>query len=367
MWWERVWTLQEVLLLGITGKAIFVSGCDRCSETKMRFVYRWYRRSAKSIEQINDLEKMWLRFTTMESLENRGFSNGTDFQRFPRWFQTPLWLAVDETFSQLLIQTWNHCASNPRDHIYAKLSLIEYLLGVDDDFIKIDYEEPVARVFEEFTRRCMELLGTVSPLYHVPRSMPRMDGLPSWVPDYSGTLERPDAFSWIQRISSGILAHRPTIRTSGPGQLILKGEIVGTLGPIGPMNPIVAYARSDFSLAEVWDQYVREAAQYLKSLTPPGTVEDLLIVEKLCAPKGNRNCFKHRLFVTLQRHIGRARGDIREGDVAVDFLGGGDSFILRSRGKEYEFVGTAVIYGAKTPSARFKGKTPDELDTFVLI
>jgi hypothetical protein len=53
--------------------------------------------------------------------------------------------------------------------------------------------------------------------------------------------------------------------------------------------------------------------------------------------------------------------------VAVDFLGGGDSFILRSRGKEYEFVGTAVIYGAKNPSARFRGKTPDELDTFVLI
>jgi hypothetical protein len=158
----------------------------------MRFVYRWYRRSAKSIEQHNDLEKMRLRFATIESLENRDFSDWNDPQRFSRWFQTPLWLAADETFSQILVQTWNHRASNPRDHIYAKLSVIEYLLGMDDDFMKIDYEEPVARVFEEFTRRYIELLGTVSLLYHVPRSMPRMDGLPSWVPDYSGTLERPD-------------------------------------------------------------------------------------------------------------------------------------------------------------------------------
>lgn len=275
--------------------------------------------------------------------------------------------AADETFSKLLIQTWNHGASNPRDHIYAKLSVIENLLDVDDDFIKIDYEEPVAKVFEKFTRRYIELLGTVSPLFHVPRSMPRMEGLPSWVPDYSGTLERPDSFSWTQRMSGGRLAHRPTIRTSGPGQLILKGEMVGTLGPIGPMNPIVAYARSDFSLAEVWDQYLWEAAQYLKSLTPPGTVEDLLIVEKLCAPIRNRNCFKHRLFVTLQRKIGSARGDIREGDVAVHFLGGGNSFILRSRGQEYEFVGTVRIYGTKLPLARFKNKTSDELDTFILI
>jgi hypothetical protein len=49
----------------------------------------------------------------------------------------------------------------------------------------------ISYVFEQFNRRCIEVLGTVSLLYHVALSTPRMNGLP---PDYSGALEWLNAF-----------------------------------------------------------------------------------------------------------------------------------------------------------------------------
>lgn len=47
----------------------------------MRFVYRWYQRSAKSIEQSNDLQKIQLRFATIESFDNSIFTGVCE--RFP--------------------------------------------------------------------------------------------------------------------------------------------------------------------------------------------------------------------------------------------------------------------------------------------
>ena len=337
----------------------------------MRFAARLYSSSFRTIEQLNNLEKVLLRFVTMELIERRDYGSLKEIFRYPQRFQRRILQSIDDMISTILVKTWNNRATDPRDYIYAKLPLIEFILSpdrADFEFMEIDYAKPVARVFEEFTRRYIEVFGTVLLLDKVAMSTPRMDGLPSWVPDYSGTLERPDAFSTIQRSWDGILVNRPTILTSGPGQLILKGAIVGTVGPVGPTYPIVPYGRSHLSLTEAWEIFTLEVAKYLMTLTPPGKVEDLLIVKKLCRwPKLNVNIFKTRIFVTLQRHIGLARGDIQEGDVVVYLLGGVGFFILRKRANEYEFVGTASMRGMESTRVHSKGKTADELDTFILI
>ncbi|KAI0890668.1 heterokaryon incompatibility protein-domain-containing protein [Annulohypoxylon maeteangense] len=96
---------------------------------------------------------------------------------------------------------YRHCRSeDPRDKIFGAL-----MMNTEIPFgIPIDYTQDVPRLFQMFTQRYIESMQDLEVLHWLGTSK-RIDGLPSWVPDYSiinpaGTLPRAIGMSAIYSI-----------------------------------------------------------------------------------------------------------------------------------------------------------------------
>ncbi|KAL9602686.1 MAG: hypothetical protein Q9219_001676 [cf. Caloplaca sp. 3 TL-2023] len=90
--------------------------------------------------------------------------------------QESLW----KQFHSAVVNARSYGASNPRDHIYALLGLVEQS---DPGFIPVDYSLPHATIFRDFVRQIIRQTRDLSALGQID-SWPTA-GFTSWTPDYS--------------------------------------------------------------------------------------------------------------------------------------------------------------------------------------
>lgn len=194
-WFTRVWVIQEVVLPA--------RGTAYCG-TKML--------SWSAIEQFSSWN------TTNKWLQQLPFIVSAPTVLMTEHHAEPQML-------KLLIQA-RHCeATDPRDKIYSMLSLLD---TSDKQFIlKPRYEDPVAKVYTDCALALMADSGY--DLLSAVQGGSEIDGLPSWVPDWSVQPKRK-----ILGTSSRIARNRPRIfekRADNPEspQIILDESIPGTM------------------------------------------------------------------------------------------------------------------------------------------
>lgn len=124
----------------------------------------------------------------------------------------------------------------------------------------------MVEIFEDFTRQCVENFGSLLPLDYASRTTTRLSGLPSWVPDFSATVGPPDLFVVTDIPGNSTKVDIPTLQASRRGQLILKGEIVASVGPVGPIGPSRHKSLNKDDWPIVRKHFVREVDKYLEDL-----------------------------------------------------------------------------------------------------
>jgi hypothetical protein len=90
----------------------------------------------------------------------------------------------------LLYETQLFQATDPRDNIYAILSIVSHAFGATYPTIDLlcpDYHFPVRKVFVNVTRELVTKTGSISVLSLVDHDSKQIPDLPSWVPDYSSS------------------------------------------------------------------------------------------------------------------------------------------------------------------------------------
>ena len=90
----------------------------------------------------------------------------------------------------LLYETRYFRATDPRDNIYAVLSIVSHAFRATyptTDLLRPDYRFPVRKVFIDVTRDIATKTGSASVLSLVDHDSKQIPDLPSWVPDYSAS------------------------------------------------------------------------------------------------------------------------------------------------------------------------------------
>lgn len=90
----------------------------------------------------------------------------------------------------LLYETRYFRATDPRDNIYAILSIVSHVFGTTyptTDLLRPDYRLPVRKVFIDVTREIATKTGSTSVLSLIDHDSKQIPDLPSWVPDYSAS------------------------------------------------------------------------------------------------------------------------------------------------------------------------------------
>jgi len=169
-WWKRVWTAQEIVL---AKKAVIACG---------RFQMDWNAFHA-AIERglaLEVWEPIYLGTFVSEDFE---FYNSVVAMKALPARETPA-----EELLDALLHTRRRDATDPRDMIFAVLGLVrDWVRDVD---IRPDYRSIPSRVYTDAAAKIMlnsgnlDVLGACFPF----ENADVIDGLPSWVPDWSPTM-----------------------------------------------------------------------------------------------------------------------------------------------------------------------------------
>ncbi|KAI1465660.1 uncharacterized protein F4812DRAFT_105423 [Daldinia caldariorum] len=164
-WFYRAQSAQE---LALTDSATILCGRDECE---------------------------WLDFVKCDSFLGPGDYYHPLHGPDPRTHLRQLWAlskSVDPVPLSHVFLVSRHCrAHDPRDKVFSAL-----VLDTEVHFdIPIDYAQDPAHLFRIFTQRAIASSQTLGALHWLGSQEKRVDGLPSWVPDYSvvdpvGTLPR---------------------------------------------------------------------------------------------------------------------------------------------------------------------------------
>jgi hypothetical protein len=93
--------------------------------------------------------------------------------------------------SQLLYETNDRCATDPRDKIYPLLGLVWYSYSEPLPY-PVDYSLSTETVYAQYTKGAIRKEGKLAILSHLRISESMSYDLPSWVPDWrQGPTTRP--------------------------------------------------------------------------------------------------------------------------------------------------------------------------------
>ncbi|KAH7177111.1 heterokaryon incompatibility protein-domain-containing protein, partial [Dactylonectria macrodidyma] len=177
VWFTRIWTIQELLL---ASSAVFQIGYTECP-TAMLYSYVIVAETFAHSES-SELQRFQMRNRALETLHPQA-SKGTiglaDIRRRKRSAET------DST--ELLAMFWQLAglsdATDSRDKVYGMCGLLQSILPKEATLPEVDYNKPVAQIFEDAT--CCLIWSTKSllPLEIIVRPNGQPNDLPSWVPD----------------------------------------------------------------------------------------------------------------------------------------------------------------------------------------
>ena len=233
-WFTRVWTFQELCLAQrpiviYEHATITWDVLHRClvhhQNSGIALWPSWYRSA-------------WMRDMFLES-QHRG--NIQKEAANPRGPQIALGGPLDPTdetrirlsrlATSVLHLSRQRLARDPLDKVYG---LYQVFSDLGLELPEPDYRQSPAAVYEEITFKLIQYTRSLSILLDYVISQKRMDGLPSWVPDYS-ELPWPvhnDLYSQTWRFFFGrILLERR------PGELLIQGKTHGTIEAVGDRMP----------------------------------------------------------------------------------------------------------------------------------
>ena len=377
-WFSRMWTLQEIVL---ANDAVFMCGDKE--------IALWELNNAASLINIHNAKPHTTDKKDTVRLELSGYRVIID-----------ILMTRDDYIKTgklelmgLLTDCWNRKSSDPRDRIYGLLGLVEELS------ISINYQSPVIDVYRAFAEVVITSYKSLNILRM--KHYPSVEGLPSWVPDWSTvSKQNPPSRAGLYHGAANSKAKQffgksgsltaqgiavDAIEFIGAEASITEIPIYGgfhldweyMVHGIGDLNgsfdtevlkvmrsrpyisggsKLEAFARTlvaDRWSDQRWSQnasvaVIRDLWEIKHALIQP-EVEHRKRAEVLSAQFEDdiarfdisllQECRHRRLFITVQGYMGLAPPTAREGDLVCVLLGGDVPFILRPSNSNYSLIG----------------------------
>ncbi|GKT90006.1 heterokaryon incompatibility protein [Colletotrichum tofieldiae] len=167
-WWSRTWVVQEVW--SASDKAIL-----QCGQRTIKW---------KTFQKAMSYEEAWddMGNTIKESKDARIGLWGQLKRRYGLAIHLCKMRLIDSKLSDLLWNTWDRDAQDPRDKVFAVLGLV----SKNEGLLKPDYGKTTRRVFCEAARDIIRTEDSLDILLAAGGPRFGCDGgtLPSWVPDW---------------------------------------------------------------------------------------------------------------------------------------------------------------------------------------
>lgn len=215
-WFQRVWVLQELVL----SKSPWI----QCGRQRVRWD-DFCRRLLQKPTNLSGKYHTLLRVLDDMNETRRGRATGKG---------KSLW--------DILSMRRGFGVADPQDHVYSNLSIIDDLREARE-YLEVDYEQSVQRLFPrvaayflskvyliEVPSRIPELI----PYIHDMRPEERLQGLPSWVPDWR--YPAPELVSQRHTIHTG--SYYVLNNDGVPSILAHTGYIVGTIKSVSAVLPL---------------------------------------------------------------------------------------------------------------------------------
>ncbi|MBE3049444.1 HET domain-containing protein [Candidatus Bathyarchaeota archaeon] len=246
-WWTRAWTLQEILL---APQAVIVTGSQSmdwqrfCTGVDYGFAIGIWQPMILGmiinpfVPPYYSMRALWqTRKHPSNALSTRASDMTMPTSNALSTLASDMTMPTPAVLEMLVHCRFRH-ATDPRDKVYALLSLDVADHNHTPLGLKADYATPTSVVYSNAARQLvlrfnnLDLFGACIPS--------SMEGLPSWAPDWSITSPAPrslmyDAFGRLRQTHASARTH-PSARFLDDGHtLILSGHEVTTIETLAPV------------------------------------------------------------------------------------------------------------------------------------
>ncbi|KAB5513374.1 hypothetical protein GE09DRAFT_632737 [Coniochaeta sp. 2T2.1] len=168
-YWKRVWVIQEITL---AAQVTLRCGQASCG-------YGWFFPMALLMNHC-DQRNIWAHYGPID-LQTFTMHKSIVIVAVQPTMLVPRGRGIErQNVMRLLRTTASAQATDPRDKVYALLSLVP----PEKMLMKLDYSKTVAKVYTDFALSEIQVSGSLGPIYMLPDILPRTrPGLPTWVPD----------------------------------------------------------------------------------------------------------------------------------------------------------------------------------------
>ncbi|KFY19113.1 hypothetical protein V493_08137 [Pseudogymnoascus sp. VKM F-4281 (FW-2241)] len=348
-WFQRLWIWQEIVLAN--ANAIVQCGAK---------VADWYnvRRGLVILRETTLPDARMRKSLMSNSISSLPYTSISTIKRY-------------DNVCGLLRSTSDSSCEDPRDRIYALLSLFDHQLT---QRVIPDYTLTTAQVYEDFTLKYIQQYRSLALLQFCDLHLHKIDG-PTWIPDWMNTAVRP----WQQVYASGLSKAESNLLQ--PGVLGVLGVRVAQVAAISDSNwieqkypttiteafetikiwyttwlrnvpegtPLEEFI-SAIRFGWVWERrrlgqsakaYVEEFLKLIanepseEELSCSELIQDIFRDEKMC-----------NFFCTSQGQCGMGPIGTRPGDVIAVILGCPHSLVLQPADSgRYKVVGPAFVHG----------------------
>lgn len=169
-WWDRVWTLQEIVLAH--------SATVYCGSK----IQTWDSFEMVSIILLQPgIQSLLVRFSKAGSIGARLLRERLNRPFNINRIRSDLASEAGMTLSGMVKRTINYLATDPRDRVYALFSTV-----TRDTALEINYNLSKRKVYTAALKAILQQDGNLSILSFITANESRDESLPSWVPDLSG-------------------------------------------------------------------------------------------------------------------------------------------------------------------------------------
>ncbi|KAH8655301.1 heterokaryon incompatibility protein-domain-containing protein [Xylariales sp. PMI_506] len=356
-WWSRAWVVQEVWS---ARDAVLQCGHATIPWSMVRLALN-YREAWDDIGNQLRLESWEARRKLWPSLKRRyGLAIHIAGQR-----------AMDSTLPNLLWNTWDRNAEDPRDKVFAVLDLVAKEHQIP---IQPDYTKPVNRIYAEVACEIAKRSPSLDHVLLAASNRVEPSDLPSWVPDWrrEANDSRPTLF--VNRHKLYSLYHSNSMvevvtwghgyEACGTAKTVVDfDESLRTMRVSAVQFDQVLRCTGTFHEAITKDDdgledYVRLASQIIGIAVPPEDTDRLPRIKTVLAAgsPGEQLEYdfhaasailpKRKFFITEQNRLAIGPGLTEKGDSVVIIAGCNYPMVLRRNGNgTFQLIGESFVEG----------------------
>ncbi|UPK98931.1 hypothetical protein LCI18_009866 [Fusarium solani-melongenae] len=180
LWFTRIWTMQELLM---ASSPVFQIGHAECPTAALYSYLIVAETFAHTVSR--ELHRFQLRNRALEVLQPQSSWGNNAWYKHLSFSRG----CAETDHTEMLVMLWHLAclsdATDPRDKVYGMCGLLQAIFPKDATLPEVDYNKPIAQVFEEATRCLIRLTKSLWPLEMIahPSGQYESSNLPSWVPD----------------------------------------------------------------------------------------------------------------------------------------------------------------------------------------